>query len=182
MFIKLPLKRSIMSALVLSTLLLSGCEDDRGVKIGENPPAITGTDIKGRSITLDQLKGKVVVIYFWTNSCCGESVKELEQVYSRNKNKGLEILAVNVMDSRKDLASYASNNRLNFTILPDEGSALFKQYKVVGFPTVFILDGHAVVREKILGDMQASKLEKLIQRQFDIQKKVQDAYEKTHAK
>ncbi|HBG07525.1 MAG: hypothetical protein A2075_03830 [Geobacteraceae bacterium GWC2_58_44] len=168
-----------MPALFLPALLLcSGCDEKRGVKIGENPPAVSGKDLQGRSVDLAHLKGKVVVIYFWTNSCCGDTLKELEPVYLRNKNKGLEILAINVMDSRKDVASIASNNRLTFTMLPDEHATLFEQYKVRGFPTIFILDKHGVVREKILGAIHSSKLEKLMQRQFEIHKQAEDAYQK----
>jgi peroxiredoxin len=183
MVMKIPLKGCLLSALVLATLLLcTGCDEKKGVKIGDNPPAISDNDIHGEFVSLAQLKGKIVIVYFWTNSCCGDSLKELEPIYSRNKYKGLEILAINEMDSRKDVESYALNNRLTFTMLTDEHSMLFKQYKVLGFPTVFILDRSGIVREKILGDVQIAKLEKLVLRQFDIQKKAEESYEKVHAR
>ena len=164
-------------ALVLSTLLLClGCEDKRGVRIGDSPPAITGPDLHGRPVSLSDLKGKVVALYFWTDSCCADSLKELEPVYGRYKGEGLEIVAINVMDSREKLESFAEKNRISFTMLRDEESRRFNAYKVRGFPTIFLLDRGGVVREKILGAIRTSKLEKLIQRQIEAEKTAEKAY------
>lgn len=65
-------------------------------------------------------------------------------------------------------------------MLTDEHTTMFKQYQAFGFPTVFIIDRNGVIREKILGNIQVDKLEKLIQHQFDIQKEADASYEKQH--
>jgi len=169
--------------IVLAALLLcTGCEEKKGVKIGDTAPSISGNDIHGNFMSLAGLKGKIVVVYFWTDSCCGESLKQLEPFYSRNKDRGLEIIAVNEMDTKEAVQSIASRNRLTFTMLSDEHSMLFKHYNVLGFPTILILDKYGVVREKILGDMQTAKLEKLIERHIDNRKKAEGSYEKIHAR
>src|SRR5664279_2903919 len=80
-------------------VFFTGCDASREVRTGEIPPEISGTDIHSEYISLRQLKGKVVILYFWTNSCCGEKLKLLEPYYLRNKDKGLEILAINVENS-----------------------------------------------------------------------------------
>ena len=74
----------------------SGCEEQKRVRIGDKPPGISGNDIHGEYISLNQFKGNVVVLYFWKMSCCGDRLKQLEPYYSRNKHKGLTILAINV--------------------------------------------------------------------------------------
>ena len=161
-------KFSPVTALVLFFALFSaGCEENRGVRIGDAAPPIHGADIGGNMVAADRLKGKTVVVYFWTDSCCGDSLKQLEPFYARNKGRGLELIAINELDSKEAIASYASRHKLTFTMLPDEGSLLFKEYNVVGFPTVFILDKEGVVREKVLGDMPTAKLEKLIERHIE---------------
>lgn len=147
---------------VLATWLLSaGCESQLGVKIGDTPPEISADDIRGEYVRLTRLKGKVVIIYFWSNSCCGGSLRQLEPLYNQHKDSGLEILAINELDSKKDVTLYAKNNGLTFTLLTDEYSMLFKTYRVLGFPTIFVLDRNGIVREKIMGDIQTAKLEKL---------------------
>lgn len=172
----------VLRAVLIVVLLLTGCEKKRGILIGDAAPQISGTDIQDKSVTHETVKGKVVVIYFWTNSCCGDNLKQLEPLYRRYKDKGLAVLAINEMDSKNDVESYAVTNRLSFTMLKDEGSQLFKKFSVFGFPTIFILDKNGIVREKILGDIQTKKLEKLVERQFDIQREIDAQYEKIRSR
>ena len=157
----------LLFIIVLTNLaLITGCNNEQRIKIGDTPPEISGNDIHGKDISLRKLKGKVVVICFWTNSCCGDIVKRLEPFQSESKDKGLTVLAVNVGDSKETVESYAKNYALTFSILTDENSKLFKQYQVVGFPTIFILDKNGIVREKIMGDIQFENLLKLVVKQF----------------
>ena len=153
--------------MLLFALAAAGCDENRGVRIGDAAPPIQGVAIGGTMVSPARLKGKTVVVYFWTDSCCGDSLKQLEPFYSRNKGRGLELVAINELDSKEAIASYAARHRLTFTMLSDEGSLLFKEYNVVGFPTVLILDQEGVVREKVLGDMPTTKLEKLIERHIN---------------
>jgi peroxiredoxin len=162
MFTKLPREAFLLSIPLLILLIIcSGCQNQQGVEIGRTAPGISGNDLHGEYVTLSMLKGKVVVIYFWTNSCCGGSLKELEPVYRRQRYNGLEILAINELNAEKEVQSYVKNNALTFTVLTDERSMLSRQYGVFGFPTILILDREGMVREKILGPIQAGKLEKL---------------------
>lgn len=161
-------KSAAFLAFTLALLVLAtACKDKRGVKVGDTAPAISATDIRGNPITLSKLKGKTVVVCFWTDSCCGDRLKQLEPIYSRNKDRGFELIAINEMDTAEKIRSYAARNRLTFTMLSDERSMLFKQYDVVGLPTLLILDKEGVIREKIQGEMQTAKLEKLIERHIN---------------
>ena len=173
--------KSLFLLLMLVGLILSaGCDDKQVVKIGDNAPAISINDIYGEHISLSQLKGKVVIIYFWTNSCCGHGVKQLEPFYNRYKKAGIEILAINEMDSTKSVEAYAKDNALTFTILKDEHSILLRDYFAIGFPTIFILDKNGVIREKINGNISIEKLQTLVEKQLKIQKIMETDYEKTH--
>ena len=166
---------------VLANLFFcTGCEKKQGVRIGDTPPVISGNDIHGEHVNLSKLKGKIFVIYFWTNSCCGDNLKKLEPYYRENKDKGLIVLAVNVGDSKEIVESYTKNNVLTFTMLTDEHAKLFKEYQAFGYPTIYILDKNGIVREKILGDIQTEKLQALVIKQFKIQKDVEANYEKIH--
>ena len=151
----------LTAAFLAITILLSGCTEEPFPKIGKSPPSITCNDINGEYIRLDQLKGNVVVIYFWSSSCCGERVKQLEPWFGLNKHKGLSVLAVNVGNDDDRVRTFVKKNGLTFTMLTDEYGMISRRYGVVGFPTIFILDGKGVVRKKILGEIEASQLFKL---------------------
>ena len=169
--------------LVLSFLYLgAGCQERQGLQIGDLPPEISGVDIHGSPVSLSLLKGRTVLICFWTDSCCGESLKRLETLYSRYRSNGLEILAINELNSKREVAAFASSNSLTFTLLADADSVLFKRYQVRGFPTLFLLDGHGMVRQKVLGELPIAKIDQLIQRQFEIQKTAEESYEKIHVR
>ena len=169
----------LLIALMLLTVCISGC-DEQVIRVGDSAPEISGHDVQGRKVSLDQLKGKVVVIFFWTDSCCGDSVKQLEPLYRQFRRDGLEIVAVNEMDSEKAVETYARDNALTFPMLSDEGSKLLKRYQVFGFPTIFILDGTGTIRDKIMGQVSTEKLKQLVARRFAIKKEIEANFEKTH--
>jgi peroxiredoxin len=152
-----------IAILVMASLAFSsGCDEKQGVKTGDTPPGISGTDVHGDYVSLNQFKGNVIVLYFWTKSCCGERIKQLEPYYSINKHKGLAILAINVGNTREIVESYAKDNGLTFTLQTDERAMTSREYGVFGFPTIFILDRDGVIRKKILGDIDTLQLEKLV--------------------
>ena len=152
-----------MSVLLSLLLIVSAACDNRPVlKIGDRAPEISGSDIYGEPVSLDRLKGKIVVIYFWTNSCCGDGVKLLEPLYRKHQTSGVRILAINAIDSKKDIETYARENALTFTVMRDEHSTLLTDYFAVGLPTVFILDGDGIVREKVMGHIPMGKLDNML--------------------
>ena len=150
----------LMAALVFS----SGCDERQGVQVGGAPPGISGNDIRGEYVTLSQFKGNVVVLYFWSNSCCADGLKELEPYFSQNRQKGLTVLAVNEGDTKETVESCVKKNGLTFSLQTDEHAMTAYQYGIIGFPTIFILDRSGIIREKVLGHIPIAKLEKLVSR------------------
>jgi len=166
---------------VLIALIVSGCDTKQDLKTGDSAPEFSVSDIRGERIGLSQYKGKIVALYFWRNSCCSDGLKRVEPLYRANRHNNFEIVAINGGDTKEAVASYAKSNGLTFTMVPDEQLMLVNQYHVIGFPTIFILDKHGLIREKIMGTVQTAQLENVLQRQFGIQKAAEASYEKTHA-
>ncbi len=151
----------ILFVLTLLSFLV-GCEKRQGLKIGDSPPGFSGTDINGEFVSLSQFKGNVVVLYFWTNSCCGDRLKLLEPFYRRNKDRGLTVLAINEGNAKETVESYAKSNTLTFSFLTDDHKMISGRYGVFGFPTIVILDRNGIIRGKIRGAVEIAKLEKLV--------------------
>lgn len=160
----IPGSPRLMAGLLVIPLLFSACIEKSFPKSGETAPSISCNDVNGDYFSLYKLKGNVVIIYFWSSSCCGARLKKLEPWFRLNKYKGLSILAVNVGDGEERVRSYATDNGLTFSMLADENRMISRQYGVVGFPTIFILDGDGIIRHKILGEIEEDHLFKLASR------------------
>ena len=66
--------------------------------IGKPAPAIHGTDLDGKVVSLADLKGDVVLVVFWASWCLPSSaeIAALDQVYSTYRDRGFRILGINV--------------------------------------------------------------------------------------
>jgi len=66
--------------------------------IGKPAPAIQGTDLDGKSVSLADLTGNVVLVVFWASWCLPNSaeVDSLDQVYNTYRNRGFRVLGINL--------------------------------------------------------------------------------------
>ena len=72
--------------------------------IGKPAPAIQGTDLDGKPVSLADLKGNVVLVVFWASWCLPSSaeVAALDQVYSTYKDRGFRVVGINVDTLQND--------------------------------------------------------------------------------
>jgi len=104
--------------------------------------------LEGRSIDLAELKGQVVLVNFWATWCppCVEEIPSLERLYQKTKPRGLEILAVDVGETKEQMREFLKDKPITFPVLMDiDGSAL-KRWNVHAFPTTLILDRQHKIR------------------------------------
>jgi len=132
-------------------------------------------DLKGKTHTLPDYKGKVVLVNFWASWCmpCILEMPELTQLkqhidslpYAR---QSFEILAINVGEREIRVKHFAE--RMNFTlpVLLDISNKVFNEWKVKIMPTSFLVDASGFVRYRVLGNpgwdntQTLSLIEKLI--------------------
>ncbi len=116
----------------------------------------------GKLLSTRDLKGKVVLLHFWSIQCPACRMEEplLEQLKKTYGGSGLEILGVNLVDPPEAIARYAASNKVPFPVVFDGGrgyslrsvsmsgkrtaflvnSAQEALLEVPGFPTTYILD------------------------------------------
>lgn len=124
------------------------------VEEGSQAPNFTLPQMGGGEVSLDDYKGKVVLLNIWATWCnpCREEMPSMEQLYQNMKGKPFEILAVSI-DTRgsKDVEPFVKKLGLTFPILLDSDKKVNNMYQATGVPETFIIDKNGVVRDHILG-------------------------------
>jgi thiol-disulfide isomerase/thioredoxin len=95
----------------------------------------------GKQYSLDQLRGKVVLLNFWATWCppCRKEMPDMEALYKRFQDKGLIVLAVSD-ENRETVAGYLAKAHYTFPVLLDPGREVNKAYGIEGIPKSFIFD------------------------------------------
>lgn len=113
------------------------------------------TTLAGDTVGLAEYRGSVVVVNFWASWCppCRAEMPDLREVYEANRERGLEILAVNVayQDNREAAGRFMEEFRLPFPIPLDTSGEVAKLYLIRALPTTFFIDRQGVIREVIIG-------------------------------
>lgn len=136
--------------------LLAGCEQELPtIKIGAPAPAFTLEQLDGPSVRFpDQYRGQVVAIRFWADWCpfCRSEMTALEPVYRQYRDRGLIILAVNVMQPPETVKKFVAELGISYDVLLDQQGEVMRSYRVMGLPMTFIVDRQGVIRARIVGE------------------------------
>jgi len=90
---------------------------------------------------------------FWASWCpaCREEMPSMELIYKDYKDKGFEILAIDIMEDRKTVEAFMEKMGLSFTALLDSDGKVFNDYRVAAIPTTFIIDRRGIIQRIFIG-------------------------------
>lgn len=136
-------------------------------RVGSVAPDFTLEDVNGKSVSLSQYKGKVVVLNFWATWCppCRAEIPSMEKLNNIMKGKDFVILAVNIEEDGRDrVKAFLEQNAHSFPVLVNGGDVGEQKYGVFQYPETFILRPDGVVVEKVIGmiDWSSPKVVSLI--------------------
>ena len=136
-------------------------------------PLFTLKDLEGKEISIEDFRGKVVLLHFWATWCkpCVKEMPTMEKFYNTFKDKGLDILAVSI-DRRnvKGVESFVNKFRMTFPVLLDPDQKVRKKYFVNGLPTSYLIDAEGKLKGFLSGardwasDDSISLIENFIQK------------------
>ena len=153
---------SITKILVFTTVLavsvlLSSCldwEEKTVLREGDTAPLFSLNDINGTIWSLEELKGKVVLVNFWATwcpTCKGEKVS-LQKLSNMIRDKSnFVILTILYNDAPRRASQFMKKNNLKLTLLLDSKQEVSKMYGLTGVPETYIIDKKGVLRKKIIG-------------------------------
>jgi peroxiredoxin len=107
----------------------------------------------GTKVRLADYKGKVVLIDFWASWCppCKTSFPALDAIYRQYEEKGLEVLAVNVDERRRDADAFLDAHPHHLTVLFDPKGVAPEVFGVTGMPSSFLIDRSGDIRFTHMG-------------------------------
>ena len=139
---------------ILALLILFSVSATAQVKEGENAPNFTLKNLDGKEISLNQFRGKHVLINFWATWCgpCKIEMPSLEALYERFKDKNFVLLAIsNDMFGANIVKPFVKAHKINFTVLLDQRLKVSNAFGVVSLPTTFMIDPQGKIIGALFG-------------------------------
>ena len=129
-------------------------------------PGFTLERLDGGSVTLADLRGKVVVLDFWATWCppCEFQIPILNDVHARLDGERVAILGVSVdTEGPEKVRAYLDEHPAEYPILMGS-EALARKFGAPGFPSLIVVDPQGRVDQIHVGLMEAEELEEAIGR------------------
>jgi cytochrome c biogenesis protein CcmG/thiol:disulfide interchange protein DsbE len=125
------------------------------------------TAFDGKPVSLEALRGQVVVVNFWASWCypaCYEEAPSLERAWKTYKDRGLVMVGVNFQDKDEPAKRFLTQFGHTFPNAPDPAGRVAVDYGVYGVPETYFIDRKGHVRFKRVGPVSDEMLKDQIER------------------
>jgi len=130
------------------------------IAINEIPKSISPIifeDFLGNKISLEEYRGKLVIINFWATWCapCKKEMPSLDRLYQRSDFKNLEVFAVNMEEPNKEKTKkFFENLKIQkLEIFFDYDLDFLKEFKLRGVPTTVLINKQGKEFARIIGEV-----------------------------
>lgn len=135
------------------------------------PEFAAGTWINSEPMTLKSLRGRVVLVEFWTFGCynCRNTLPSVKQWDTRYRENGLTIVGVHSPEFAEEkklenVRREVSSLGIHYPVVTDNDYATWKAYNVEAWPTIFVLDKSGRIRWTHVGEGAYDETEQVIKK------------------
>jgi peroxiredoxin len=157
----LPLKKWLVAG-----MLLLGTSTHAQLQPGNKAPNFTLPDANGKTISLSELNGKVVLLDFWASWCgpCRRANPKVVKLYNKYKDKGLVVLGVSLDEKKADWLKAIAADKINYLQVLDGAGWAAKTpaaYGVEAIPATFLINQNGII---VATDLEGEALENQIKK------------------
>ena len=160
-------KPAALAKMRLEDIILQARTWDPAYKswLGRQAPDFTLSDITGRQHKLSDYRGQNVVIVFWTTWCgpCKAEIPNLIALRNTVSTDNLAILAISSGEQAQRVINFASANRMNYTVLLDNGNLPSPFNKINYIPCSFFVRPDGKIKLAASGLMSLGEIKAIIQ-------------------
>jgi len=160
------LKKSLLPIIIIALLAFLGLQLSNKPKA----PNVTFTTIDGTKISMESLKGKVVLVNFWATDCpgCIKEMPQLVNIYNQYGKKGFEIIAVAMpYDPPAQVLNYTKQKAIPFPVMHDGLGEVTNKFGGVNLtPTTYIYDKQGNLVRRTMGELDFNALQQLLKKEL----------------
>jgi peroxiredoxin len=135
----------LLFGVLFTAVATAGCNASprTGTGPGDLAPDIKGTDMQGKAVSLQAVRGeKLTLVNFWATWCgpCITELPALQKLHEQMQKDGIRVVGVVLDDSPESVAEYTNKYKLSYQMIFDSEGASKRPYEINGLPESFILD------------------------------------------
>lgn len=99
-------------------------------------------DLDGRTRTLKEFAGRIVIANFWATWCppCRAEIPSMQRAWEKLEAEGAHVLALHVGGDPDQIWSFLAEFNVTFPILLDRSGTVSRAWQTVGLPTTYVVD------------------------------------------
>ena len=123
-----------------------------GLDAGQTAPSFSGLDLNGNPMSLEEYKGKPVMLTFWSPDCgsCREELPTLQAIAS-DPSANITLLTIVSKVPAAEVQQFVTEAGLTFPILVDEPGAIAKSYEITGIPVSYFINPDGKIDHSMIG-------------------------------
>jgi len=157
----------LLGAAVVYTLYANFTKDTKQkVAVGAQAPDFALVDMQGKKHKLSDYRGQGVFLNFWGTWCppCKKEMPYINNQYHQYKDKGVQVLTVDIQESELAVNQFAERLKLDFPIMIDTDKEVMSTYGIDPLPATFLINKNGEVVDYYTGELTEEKVREFMEK------------------